>query len=189
MVAEMDFVEPETAGPVVYVCAMHSEIIRDEAGVCPLCGMKLVPRAAEAWRASVPLQRTTMATRWPTASEWEDLMPEVNRTTNIANMRWKLVDRATDAENSAISWTFRTGDQVKIRLVNELQSDHPMHHPFHVHGERFLVLARDGVAEPNLVWKDTVLIRTGQTVDILMDASNPDWGWPTATSPSTWRPG
>jgi hypothetical protein len=48
-----------------------------------------------------------------------------------------------------------------------------MHHPFHVHGERFLVLSRDGVEESNLVWKDTVLIRTGETVDILMDASNP----------------
>jgi FtsP/CotA-like multicopper oxidase with cupredoxin domain len=48
-----------------------------------------------------------------------------------------------------------------------------MHHPFHIHGERFLVLARDGVEEPNLVWKDTVLVRTGETVDILMDASNP----------------
>jgi len=35
------------------------------------------------------------------------------------------------------------------------------------------VLARDGVAEPNLVWKDTVLVRTGQTVDILFDVSNP----------------
>jgi len=62
---------------------------------------------------------------------------------------------------------------VKIRLVNEMESDHPMHHPFHVHGERFLVLSRDGLREPNLVWKDTVLVRTGQTVDILMDASNP----------------
>ena len=42
-----------------------------------------------------------------------------------------------------------------------------MHHPFHIHGSgRFLVLARDGVAEPNLVWKDTVLVRTGQTVTV-----------------------
>jgi hypothetical protein len=29
------------------------------------------------------------------------------------------------------------------------------------------VLARDGAAEPNLVWKDTVLVRTGQTTDIM----------------------
>ena len=63
---------------------------------------------------------------------------------------------------------------MKIRLVNEMDSDHPMHHPFHLHGAgRFLVLARDGQVEPNLVWKDTVLVRTGQTVDILFDVSNP----------------
>jgi FtsP/CotA-like multicopper oxidase with cupredoxin domain len=44
---------------------------------------------------------------------------------------------------------------VKIRLVNEMDSDHPMHHPFHVHGAgRFLVVARDGEVEQNLVWKD-----------------------------------
>ena len=41
------------------------------------------------------------------------------------------------------------------------------------HGRRFLVLSRDGVPEPNLVWKDTVLVRTGQVVDILFDVSNP----------------
>ena len=63
---------------------------------------------------------------------------------------------------------------MKIRLVNEMDSDHPMHHPFHIHGAgRFLVLARDGDAEPNLVWNDTVLVRTGETVDILLDVTNP----------------
>ena len=101
-------------------------------------------------------------------------MVEVNRMTTPANMRWKLVDRDTGAENAAIDWRFRVGDQVKIRLVNEMDSDHPMHHPFHIHGAgRFLVLARDGVAEPNLVWKDTVLVPTGETVDILLDVTNP----------------
>lgn len=100
-------------------------------------------------------------------------MPEVNRETTAATMRWKAVDRATGRENADIDWEFSTGDQVKVRIVNEMESDHPMHHPFHVHGERFLVLARDGVPEPNLVWKDTVLIPTGQTVDILLDAANP----------------
>ena len=40
-----------------------------------------------------------------------------------------------------------------------------MHHLSHVHGAgRFLVLGRDGVVEPNLVRKDTVLVRTGETV-------------------------
>jgi FtsP/CotA-like multicopper oxidase with cupredoxin domain len=106
--------------------------------------------------------------------EWEDLMPEVNRATDPSNMIWKLVDRQTGAENHAISWKFKVGDRVKIRLVNEMDSDHPMHHPFHVHGAgRFLILSRDGKPEPNLVWKDTVLLRAGETVDILLYVTNP----------------
>jgi FtsP/CotA-like multicopper oxidase with cupredoxin domain len=106
--------------------------------------------------------------------EWEDDMVEVNRMTTPANMRWKLVDRDIGAENAQIEWTFRVGDQVKLRLVNEMESDHPMPHPFHVHGAgRFLILARDDVVESNLVWKDTVLVRTGETVDILLDVTNP----------------
>lgn len=106
--------------------------------------------------------------------EWEDDMVAINRMTTPANMRWKLVDRETGAENHAIDWHFRVGDRIKIRLINEMDSDHPMHHPFHVHGAgRFLVLSRDGVVEPNLIWKDTVLVRTGQTVDILLDVTNP----------------
>jgi FtsP/CotA-like multicopper oxidase with cupredoxin domain len=106
--------------------------------------------------------------------EWEDDMVEVNRMTTPANMRWKLVDQETGAENARIEWRFRVGDRVKIRLVNEMDSDHPMPHPFHVHGAgRFLILSRDGVEEPNLVWKDTVLVRTGETVDILLDVTNP----------------
>ena len=64
----------------------------------------------------------------------------------------------------------------------------PMHHPFHIHGAgRFLILSRDGVVEANLVWKDTVLVRTGQTVDILWTSAIPASGWRTATSPSTTR--
>ena len=106
--------------------------------------------------------------------EWEDDMVEVNRMTTPANMRWKLVDRRHRRGEPRDRLAFRVGDRVKIRLVNEMDSDHPMHHPFHVHGAgRFLVLARDGVAEANLVWKDTVLVRTGETVDILLDVTNP----------------
>ena len=106
--------------------------------------------------------------------EWEDDMVDVNRLTTPANMRWKLVDRDTGAENTAIDWRFRVGDRVKIRLLNEMAGDHPMHHPFHIHGAgRFLVLSRDGVVEPNLMWHDTILVPAGQTVDILLDVTNP----------------
>ena len=100
-------------------------------------------------------------------------MVDINRITTPANTRWSLIDKDTGDANHAIDWQFRVGDQVKLRLVNEMDSDHPMHHPFHVHGAgRFIVLARDGTPEENLVWKDTVLVRTGETVDILLDITH-----------------
>src|SRR4051794_10907008 len=106
--------------------------------------------------------------------EWEDDMLELNRRTTPTNTRWMLVDRDTGAANHGIAWRFTVGDRVKVRLVNEMDSDHPMHHPFHVHGAgRFVVLARNGVSESSYAWKDTVLVRTGETVDILLDVTNP----------------
>ena len=49
---------------------------------------------------------------------------------------------------------------------------HPMQHPIHLHGQWFLVLAIDGKPNDNLVWKDTVLVPSGSTVDILVDFEN-----------------
>jgi FtsP/CotA-like multicopper oxidase with cupredoxin domain len=238
--AEMDMGVPEGVA-VVYVCPMHPEVVSEEAGSCPKCGMKLLAQAAEETTYVCPMHPEVTSDkpdRCPKCGmkllpesviaagehghgadrhghanhdhehagdghghhrheghghghhgheqsepahshtaqgiEWEDDMVEVNRITTPANMRWKLVDRETGAENAQIDWTFRVGDQVKLRLVNEMDSDHPMPHPFHVHGAgRFLILARDDVVEPNLVWKDTVLVRTGETVDILLDVTNP----------------
>ena len=51
--------------------------------------------------------------------------------------------------------------------------------PFHLYGtDRFLVLAREVVAEPNLVSRDIVLVRAGQTADILFDVTNRACGCP-----------
>ena len=211
-VAEMDMGEPDVGdgGALVYTCPMHPEVVSDEPGRCPECGMKLIAEAAPTGFACpmhpevtsetadhcpqcgmkliparlVRSQRPAITSHHEHAAhghghedaggiEWEDDMVEVNKLTTPANMRWKLVDRSDDAENHAIEWQFRVGDRVKIRLVNEMDSDHPMHHPFHIHGAgRFLILARDGVVEPNLVWSDTVLVRTGETVDIVLDVTN-----------------
>jgi len=179
--------------PSSYTCPMHPEVVTEQPGHCPKCGMKLLPSQLVAQAGGHEHEgehRHDMhehgAHEHPDHSheghdnaaaggiEWEDDMVEINRLTTPANMRWKLTDKATGDENAAIDWRFRVGDQIKIRLLNEMAGDHPMHHPFHVHGAgRFLVLARDGNVEPNLVWKDTVLIRTGETVDILLDVTNP----------------
>jgi FtsP/CotA-like multicopper oxidase with cupredoxin domain len=70
-------------------------------------------------------------------------------------------------------WTFAQGDVVKLRFVNDPSSPHPMPHPIHIHGQRFLVLARNGVANEHLVWKDTTIIAAGETVDVLLELSNP----------------
>lgn len=190
LIAEMDLGVPDAppGGSIVFYCPMHPHVVRDAQGRCPECNMKLVARSEE----TVPAQadghapahehapahlhhreHVTASTHAGAGIEWEDDMVAVNRTTTSSNTRWKLIDTATGAEGPSIDWRFRVGDQVKIRLVNTMDSDHPMHHPFHIHGAgRFLVLARDGVVEPNLAWKDTVLVRTGEVVDILLDVSH-----------------
>ena len=115
-------------------------------------------------------------------------MVEVNRMTTPANMRWILLDRDTGERNHGIEWRFRVGDQVKIRLVNEMDSDHPMHHPFHVHGAgRFLILSRDGTVEPNLVWKDTCWSGAVKPSTSCWTSRIPVCGWRIATSPNTTR--
>jgi FtsP/CotA-like multicopper oxidase with cupredoxin domain len=167
----MKLVPIEETAPDRFSCPMHPEISGAEQGTCPICGMKLV--AADGI-AVTPAGDTEHAHPVADGLEWEDLMPEINRASDSCNMIWKLVDQETGKANWEIAWAFSVGDRVKIRLVNDLAQDHPMHHPFHIHGAgRFLVLSRDGVPDANLVWKDTVLVRSNQTVDILLDVTNP----------------
>ena len=180
LIAEMDMGEADApAGSnASFVCPMHPEVTSGEPGRCPKCRMKLVPsqlvqKTAHDMSGHAHMHADAPANQVPAGIEWEDDMLEINRMTNPANMRWTLVEPSTRAEGEAIDWRFRVGDRVKIRLINEMDSDHPMQHPFHIHGAgRFLILSRDGVVEPNFVWKDTVLVPTGQTVDILLDVTH-----------------
>ena len=108
--------------------------------------------------------------------EWEDDMAAMNRASTTQTINWMIVDRDTQKTNMKIDWKFKVGDKVKIRIVNDGTSMHPMQHPLHLHGQQFLVLSRNGVPNDNLVWKDTVMVGAGEIVDILVDMSNPgEW--------------
>ncbi|MEK7672367.1 MAG: multicopper oxidase family protein [Patescibacteria group bacterium] len=105
--------------------------------------------------------------------EWEDTMQMMNEMSTTNMVKWQIVDEATEEVNMDINWKFKVGDKVKVKIFNDPKSMHPMQHPIHFHGQRFLVLNTNGVKNENLVWKDTVLVPKGDTVEILVDMSNP----------------
>jgi len=105
--------------------------------------------------------------------EWVDGMPDMNWLSTSKQVKWILREDATGKENMDIDWHVKAGSVVKLRIFNDPKSFHPMQHPIHLHGQRMLVISRDGVKTRNLVWKDTVIIPVGSTVDLLIDASNP----------------
>ena len=105
--------------------------------------------------------------------EWSGTMPMMNWSSTAEQVAWVLLDPATGRRNMEIDWRFQVGDIVKVRLSNERRVLHAMQHPIHIHGQRFLVLAVDGVPGDNLVWKDTLLLPVGATADILLELSNP----------------
>lgn len=108
--------------------------------------------------------------------EWEDTMAMMNAMSDQTSVKWQIVDEETKMVNMHVNWKFKVGDKVKIRVVNDEKSMHPMQHPIHFHGERFVVLATNGVPNTNMVWKDTTLVQKGDTVDILLDVTNPgEW--------------
>ncbi|ROP34039.1 multicopper oxidase family protein [Couchioplanes caeruleus] len=64
----------------------------------------------------------------------------------------------------------REGDIVKVRFVNRSFLDHPMH----LHGHHVLVLSRnDKPASGSPQWLDTVLVRPGETAEVMFRADNP----------------
>ncbi len=108
--------------------------------------------------------------------EWDDDMGMMNANSTTDTLKWMIIDDETQNANMDINWQFKKGDIVKFKIFNDDQSMHPMQHPVHIHGQRFLVLSTNGQKNQNLVWKDTTLIQTGDTVELLVQMDNPgDW--------------
>jgi len=108
--------------------------------------------------------------------EWEDDMAMMNNMSNDGMMVWKLVDEETKKENMNIQWKFKKWDFVKVEIFNDPESMHPMQHPVHFHGQRFIVLTRDWKVQDNLQWKDTTLVKNWEKIEILIEMTNV-WLW------------
>ena len=119
------------------------------------------------------VQALRVDTAWVMPVEWAGLMPMMDWLATGKDVTWVLRDSATGRENMAVDWRFRRGDRILLRLVNERRSLHPMHHPMHLHGQRFAVVARNGRRVRDHVWKDTVIVPAGGTVDLLVEFDNP----------------
>lgn len=118
------------------------------------------------------MNHTSSNNTWIEWDAGDNMMIMMNQMSDKKNVTWKIIDNQTKEENMDINWKFKKWDKVKIRIFNDPKSAHPMQHPIHFHGQRFLVLNTNGKKNDNLVWKDTVLLPSGDSVDILLDASN-----------------
>jgi FtsP/CotA-like multicopper oxidase with cupredoxin domain len=104
--------------------------------------------------------------------DWNDAMPMLNAALSGREVQWTMRDES-GRENMAIDWRFPLGSVARVRLVNDPTATHAMAHPIHFHGQRFLVIERNGVRTTNLSWKDTAVLPAGETMDLLLDLSNP----------------
>ncbi len=175
----------EVSGPPVRdaVAEAHAVLRRNEAVAAELAPLRAhVARPPDHTLVAdvrvqglpLPIVRSMEAdTLYVPPVEWNDAMPMMNWLSTGTQVKWILRDAETGRENEEIQWRFKLGDLVKIRVFNSPNSFHPMNHPVHVHGQRFVVLARDDVPNDNLAWKDTAIVPVGSTMDILVEMSNP----------------
>ncbi len=121
----------------------------------------------------IPTAVSTMLWGTPIAADWNDGMPMANWSVTSRQATWILRDPASGDENMQVHWRFKRGDLVRMQLFNDPLSAHAMAHPIHIHGQRFVILSRNGVPSDNMAWKDTAVIPVGETVELLVEMSNP----------------
>ncbi len=119
------------------------------------------------------IQALRLDTTYVHPVEWTSTMPMMDWLSTGREASWVIRDSLTGVEGMAVDWRVPRGKPLVVRLVNDKHVLHPMGHPIHLHGQRFLVLARNGVSNDDPVWKDTVLVPAGGTVDLMVDTSNP----------------
>lgn len=87
-------------------------------------------------------------------------------------MAWAVNGKVVGAHDHAPLLNLKRGRS----YVFAMENDTAWHHPIHLHGHAFQVIARDGVKLSRTVWRDTVLMNPRERVDIAFVADNPgDW--------------
>jgi len=122
---------------------------------------------------NLPLPISPMLNAISIPVDWNDGMGMMNWALTSHEVTWILRDMESSAENMDIDWKFTQGEVVKVLIANDATSPHAMAHAIHLHGQRFLVLSRNGVPNSHLAWKDTALIPAGETAILLLDLANP----------------
>jgi FtsP/CotA-like multicopper oxidase with cupredoxin domain len=125
------------AGPIELVrVRLGDEPVRRD--VIPVSGPPLV---------ALPVTSQTIARRFALS---EQLDGPAGAVFFINDQRWPL--------NTPVE--VRLGDLEVWEVVNETDGDHPVH----IHGHFMQVLDRDGVPEPRVGWKDTIVIGPRETL-------------------------
>ncbi len=96
------------------------------------------------------------------------------RTGGPFGIEWTINDEAFNHDHAMVHEPRELpyGEWSKVRFTNESFRLHPMH----IHGLFFKVLARNGVAVDEPYWRDTVLLKRKDTVDVgLVPLDRGDW--------------
>jgi len=134
------------------------------------------PDLARAERHEMRMSGGMMSMDWP-SDPWP--ARAARRARRLLGSRevdpvWAMDGVAHTGENHAAApaHTFKRGTSVILRLRN----DTAWHHPMHLHGHVFRVLARNGAPTRFREWQDTVLLGPRESADIAVVADNPgDW--------------
>ena len=87
-------------------------------------------------------------------------------------MAWAVNGKVIGEHDHAPFFTLKLGRS----YIFALENDTAWHHPIHLHGHVFQVVARNGANVARAEWRDTVLMSPKERVDIAFVADNPgDW--------------
>ena len=138
----------------VYVCPMHPDVVSDQPGSCPKCGMQLELKKPSHQTESTHHHATKGAGDLVTLNY--NMLESVEKTTLPAGT-WKELDFELTGNMNRYVWTInnktvsesdkiliKRGENVRIKLYNNSM----MRHPMHLHGHDFRLINQYGERSP-----------------------------------------